>query len=137
VLFVNGIPIAVVERKKGSSNCANPMQEAFEQLQRYMNQRKATHQQGLKEGEPRLFHTNLLLIRTCSLEADFGTITSSQEHFFPWKTQWPQDDATAAALKPQQQLINTQPAEHSANLHRLHGYRQRPPHQSGLSLSAI
>jgi type I restriction enzyme, R subunit len=106
VLFVNGIPLAVVECKKGSSNCANPMQEAFEQLQRYMNQRKATHQQGLKEGEPRLFHTNLLLIRTCSLEADFGTITSGQEHFFPWKTQWPQDDATAAALNPQQQLIN-------------------------------
>jgi type I restriction enzyme, R subunit len=106
VLFVNGIPLAVVECKKGSSNCANPMQEAFEQLQRYMNQRKATHQQGLKEGEPRLFHTNLLLIRTCSLEADFGTITSSQEHFFPWKTQWPQDDAVAAAMNPQQQLIN-------------------------------
>jgi type I restriction enzyme, R subunit len=106
VLFVNGIPLAVVECKKGSSNCANPMQEAFEQLQRYMNQRKATHQQGLKEGEPRLFHTNLLLIRTCSLEADFGTITFGQEHFFPWKTQWPQDDAIAASLNPQQQLIN-------------------------------
>jgi type I restriction enzyme, R subunit len=106
VLFVNGIPLAVVECKKGSTNCANPMQEAFEQLQRYMNQRKATHQQGLKEGEPRLFHTNLLLIRTCSLEADFGTITSGQEHFFPWKTQWPQDDAITAALNPQQQLIN-------------------------------
>jgi type I restriction enzyme, R subunit len=106
VLFVNGIPLAVVECKKGSSNCANPMQEAFEQLQRYMNQRKATHQQGLKEGEPRLFHTNLLLIRTCSLEADFGTITSGQEHFFPWKTQWPQNDATAQDMNPQQQLIN-------------------------------
>jgi type I restriction enzyme, R subunit len=106
VLFVNGIPLAVAECKKGSSNCANPMQEAFEQLQRYMNQRKATHQQGLKEGEPRLFHTNLLLIRTCSLEADFGTITSGQEHFFPWKTQWPQDDAIAQGMNPQQQLIN-------------------------------
>jgi type I restriction enzyme, R subunit len=106
VLFVNGIPLAVVECKKGSSNCANPMQEAFEQLQRYMNQRKATHQQGLKEGEPRLFHTNLLLIRTCSLESDFGTITSGQEHFFPWKTQWPQDDAIAQDMNPQQQLIS-------------------------------
>ncbi|MGD9825691.1 type I restriction endonuclease, partial [Desulfobacter sp.] len=76
VLFVNGIPLAVVECKKGGPTCANPMAEAFEQLQRYMDRRKATTEQGLKEGEPRLFHTNLLLIRTCGLEADFGTITS-------------------------------------------------------------
>ncbi len=106
VLFVNGIPLVVIECKKGSTNCANPMQEAFEQLQRYMNQRKATRAQGLKEGEPRLFHTNLLLIRTCGLEADYGTLTSGQEHYFPWKTQWPNDDATAQNMNPQQQLIS-------------------------------
>jgi len=106
VLFVNGIPLAVVECKKGGPTCANPMNEAFEQLQRYMNQRKATHQQGLKEGEPRLFHLALFLIRTCGLEADFGTITSSIEHFFPWKTQWPDDDKLADGMNPQQQLIS-------------------------------
>ncbi|WP_305296202.1 type I restriction endonuclease [Polaromonas sp.] len=38
-LFVNGIPLAVVECKKGSETCANPMQEAFVQLQRYMRKR--------------------------------------------------------------------------------------------------
>lgn len=48
VLFVNGIPLMVVECKKGGPNCANPMQEAYVQLRRYMNQRKATAQQGLK-----------------------------------------------------------------------------------------
>jgi type I restriction enzyme, R subunit len=110
VLFVNGIPLAVVECKKGGPTCANPMYEAFEQLQRYMNRRPATHQQGLREGEPRLFHTALFLIRTCALEADFGTITSGMEHFFPWKTQWPQndksDDKTATGMNPQQQLIS-------------------------------
>jgi type I restriction enzyme, R subunit len=106
VLFINGIPLIVVECKKGSSNCANPMSEAFEQLQRYMNQRQATAQQGLKEGEPRLFHTNLLLIRSSGLLADYGTITSGQEHFYPWKTQWPQPDSTAEGMNPQQQLIN-------------------------------
>ncbi|WP_028585015.1 type I restriction endonuclease subunit R [Desulfogranum mediterraneum] len=105
VLFVNGIPLAVVECKKGGPTCANPMPEAFEQLQRYMNRRKATEQQGLKEGEPRLFHTALLLIRSCGLEADFGTITSGEEHFFPWKTQWPNEDATAEGMNQQQQLI--------------------------------
>lgn len=89
VLFVNGIPLAVVECKKGGPTCANPMAEAYEQLQRYMNKRFATQAQGLREGEPRLFHTALLLIRSCGLKADFGTITSGEEHFFPWKTQWP------------------------------------------------
>ncbi|EIM63205.1 type I restriction endonuclease subunit R [Desulfobacter postgatei] len=106
VLFVNGMPLAVVECKKGGPTCANPMAEAFEQLQRYMNRRKATKEQGLKEGEPRLFHTNLLLIRTCGLEADFGTITSGEEHFFPWKTQWPNDDKTAKGKNQQEQLIS-------------------------------
>ncbi|WP_333614380.1 type I restriction endonuclease, partial [Psychrobacter sp.] len=42
VLFVNGIPLIVVECKKGGPTCANPMAEAFVQLQRYMNKRKAT-----------------------------------------------------------------------------------------------
>lgn len=106
VLFVNGIPLIVVECKKGGPNCANPMAEAFEQLQRYMNQRPATQQQGLKEGEPRLFHSNMMLIRTCGLEADYGTFTSGLEHFFPWKTQWPAEDSIAEGMTQQQQLIN-------------------------------
>lgn len=106
VLFVNGLPLIVVECKKGGATCANPMPEAFEQLQRYMNQRKATKQQGLKEGEPKLFHTAMMLIRSCGLEADYGTITSGVEHFFPWKTQWPNDDAIADGQNQQQQLIS-------------------------------
>lgn len=61
------------------------MPEAFEQLQRYMNQRKATKQQGLKEGEPKLFHTAMMVIRSCGLEAGYGTITSGVEHFFHGK----------------------------------------------------
>ena len=106
VLFVNGLPLAVVECKKGGPTCANPMHEAYEQLQRYMNRRKATLQQGLKEGEPRLFHFNLLLIRTSGVEADFGTITAGLEHFFPWKTQWPEDESVAQGMNQQKQLIN-------------------------------
>ena len=81
VLFVNGIPLAVVECKLGGPTCANPMHEAFVQLQRYRNAREATQEAGLKEGEPRLFHANLLLIRTSGAEADYGTLTSGEEHF--------------------------------------------------------
>lgn len=106
VLFVNGIPLAVIECKKGGPTCANPMAEAFEQLRRYMNQRKETAAMGLKEGEQRLFHCNMLLIRTSGVEADYGTITSGEEHFYPWKTQWPQPDTTAEGMNQQEQLIN-------------------------------
>ncbi|OEZ48392.1 type-1 restriction enzyme R protein [Janthinobacterium sp. MP5059B] len=105
VLFVNGIPLAVVECKKGSETCANPMQEAFVQLQRYMRRRQETEHAGLKEGEPRLFHSNLLLIRSSGIEADYGTITSGAEHFYAWKTLYPQDDAGREGLCAQQQLI--------------------------------
>jgi type I restriction enzyme, R subunit len=114
VLFINGIPLCVVECKKGSETCANPMQEAFVQLQRYMRKRRETALAGLQEGEPRLFHSSLLLIRSSGLEADYGTITSGEEHFFAWKTLYPQDDpppgtpegaAAAKSMNAQQRLI--------------------------------
>ena len=105
VLFVNGIPLVVVECKKGSETCANPMQEAFVQLQRYLRRRKETEASGLKEGEPRLFYSSLMLVRSCGLEADYGTITSGEEHFYAWKTPLRADDAVPEGLNAQQQLI--------------------------------
>ena len=105
VLFVNGIPLAVVECKKGSAICANPMREAYVQLKRYMDQRAETAASGLKEGEPRLFHANLLLVRTCGLEADYGSISSGEEHFCAWKTLYPADDAGRSGMNAQQQLV--------------------------------
>ena len=74
VLFVNGIPLVVVEAKIGDATTANPMHAAFEQLLRYRNGRAETLAAGLREGEPRLFHTNLLLIRTCGEQAEIGTL---------------------------------------------------------------
>lgn len=90
VLFVNGIPLVVVEAKIGDANTANPMHAAFEQLLRYRNGREETKAAGLREGEPRLFHPNLMLIATCGEMATYGTITSGHEHFFPWKDIWPE-----------------------------------------------
>jgi type I restriction enzyme, R subunit len=89
VLFVNGIPLVVVEAKIGDPNTANPLHAAFEQLLRYRNGRPETIKAGLREGEPRLFYTNLLLIRTCGEKAEFGSITSGHEHFYAWKDIWP------------------------------------------------
>lgn len=90
VLFVNGIPLVVIEAKIGSANTANPMHEAFIQLLRYRNGRKETAEAGQREGEPKLFTTNHLLIRTCGEKAEFGTITSGAEHFNAWNDIWPE-----------------------------------------------
>lgn len=89
VLFVNGLPLVVVECKDANAYTSNPMWEAFKQLMRYSDQREETHRAGLHEGEPRLFHFNQLLIRTCGLNADFGTITSGDRHFYPWRDIYP------------------------------------------------
>jgi type I restriction enzyme R subunit len=94
VLFVNGIPLVVVEAKIGDATTANPMHAAFEQLLRYRHGRPETTAAGLREGEPRLFYTNLLLIRTCGEKAEFGTITSGHEHFHAWKDIWPESRRT-------------------------------------------
>jgi type I restriction enzyme, R subunit len=96
VLFVNGIPLVVIEAKIGDATTANPMHAAFEQLLRYRNGRNSTAAAGLREGEPRLFHTNLLLIRTCGEKAEFGSITSGHEHFHAWKDIWPEENRNYA-----------------------------------------
>ena len=75
VLFVNGLPLVVVECKDQNEFTANPMNEAFKQLMRYSDQRQETHDAGLKEGEPRLFHTNQLVIRTDGDNAEFASIS--------------------------------------------------------------
>lgn len=92
VLFVNGIPLVVVEAKIGDANTANPLHAAFVQLLRYRNARPETLGAGLREGEPRLFHTNALLVRTCGEKAEFGTITSGYENFYAWKDIWPESN---------------------------------------------
>jgi type I restriction enzyme R subunit len=97
VLFVNGLPVVVIEAKIGDANTANPMYEAFVQLQRYRDARPETTKAGLREGEPRLFYPNLAVVRTCGEAAEFGTITSAQEHFYAWRNIWPDK---YAAIRP-------------------------------------
>lgn len=60
VLFVNGLPLVVIECKEANVFTSNPMFEAFQQLMRYSDQREETKLSGLREGEPRLLLTNQL-----------------------------------------------------------------------------
>ncbi|UMZ73733.1 type I restriction endonuclease [Natranaerofaba carboxydovora] len=89
VLFVNGIPLVVIECKYTSSYQSNPLEEGIRQLLRYSNQRQDVEGVSEKEGEERLFHFNQLMIATYGDEASFGTVTSSYEHYLEWKDIYP------------------------------------------------
>ena len=83
VLFINGLPIVIVEAK--SSKVKEPIPEAIEQLLRYSEQRGDTG-----EGNKELFFYNQFIITTCRTEAMFGTITTSiPKHFYRWTDPYP------------------------------------------------
>jgi len=81
VLFVNGLPLVVVECKSPATS--DPINEAITQLMRYSNRRET------KEGNEKLFWYNLLMIATSNQVAKYGTITSDYEHFYEWKDPYP------------------------------------------------
>ena len=76
VLFVNGIPLVVVECK--SPAATNPMEEGITQLLRYSNAREWVH---ANEGVERLFHYNQVMIATSWYEARVATVGASYEHY--------------------------------------------------------
>ncbi|WP_281561161.1 HsdR family type I site-specific deoxyribonuclease [Thalassomonas sp. RHCl1] len=100
VLFVNGLPLVVIECKIPDANSANPIYEGIEQLRRYADLREPAHSVH-REGETKLFYTNQLMISTCGEYAKYGSITSRQEHYFDWKL----EDAKQRKLTPQQALV--------------------------------
>jgi type I restriction enzyme R subunit len=89
VLFVNGIPLGVIECKYANDYTSNPMEEGIRQLLRYSNQRLESEGIVEKEGEEKLFHFNQLMISTYGDEARFGTISASYEHYLEWKDIYP------------------------------------------------
>ncbi len=90
VLFVNGLPLVVIECKDVDVN--DPISEAVNQIQRYSNTREDDF--GVKEGEEKLFHYNLFSIATHGEEARFGTITGGYEYYLNWKDIFPEDYKT-------------------------------------------
>src|SRR5205807_1056644 len=83
VLFVNGIPLVVVECKSPAST--NPIESAITQLLRYANQRD----EDAREGAEQLFHFNQLTVATCFEKARLGTVGASYEHYLEWKDTTP------------------------------------------------
>ena len=73
VLFVNGLPLSVVELKNAADESAT-IWSAWQQLQTY------------KAEIPSLFATNALLAISDGVEARVGTLTAGREWFKPWRT---------------------------------------------------
>lgn len=73
VVFVNGMPIAVVELKNAAGENAT-VEAAFDQLQTY------------KAQIPSLFRTNGVLVISDGLTARVGSLTADQERFMPWRS---------------------------------------------------
>src|SRR5680860_348715 len=99
VLFVNGIPLAVVECK--SPYLTAPMEEAIDQLQRFSNQRHWIEE---NEGNEKLFHTNQLMLGTYFDQARVGSISSSATHYLEWKDTAPVPLAKVASQLGKEQL---------------------------------
>lgn len=84
VLFVNGIPLVVIECK--NPNLEAPLAEGIEQLLRYSNQRKWVEE---PEGAERLFHYVQVMIATHFDRACVGTVGCSADRYLEWKDPFP------------------------------------------------
>jgi type I restriction enzyme R subunit len=73
VLFVNGLPLAILELKNAADENAT-IWSAFAQLQTY------------KTEIPSLFATNGLLVISDGVQGRVGTLTAGREWFKPWRT---------------------------------------------------
>ena len=73
VVFVNGLPLAVIELKNPADEEAT-IDKAFQQLQTY------------KQAIPSLFLFNEALVISDGLQGRIGTLTADRERFMPWRT---------------------------------------------------
>ncbi|HMM44145.1 MAG TPA: type I restriction endonuclease subunit R [Candidatus Macondimonas sp.] len=90
VLFVNGLPLAVLELKNAAAENAT-IWSAFQQLQTYQAE------------VPALFAPNALLAVSDGVEARVGTLGAGREWFKPWRTI--HGEALAGAHVPELQVV--------------------------------
>jgi type I restriction enzyme R subunit len=90
VLFVNGLPLGVIELKNAADENAT-IWTAFQQLQTYQAQ------------IPALFTCNAALVASDGVQARIGTLGAGREWFKPWRTITGQGDAPSAT--PELQVV--------------------------------
>jgi type I restriction enzyme, R subunit len=88
VLFVNGIPLAVIECK--SPTLGDKWKaEAIDQFSRYQELETRYHDLGA----PKLFEPVQVVVATCMHAASYGTVTTPHRFYAEWKTMWPSTEA--------------------------------------------
>jgi len=85
VLFVNGIPLSVVECK--SPQIPEPRSEALDQLARYQNNRE-----GDSEGAEELFRYNQFSVAAWMEGTVMGTYGTPKDQYKPWRDAYPLED---------------------------------------------
>lgn len=83
VVFVNGLPLAVIELKNAADENAD-VWAAFRQLQTYQSQ------------VPSLFAANAVLLVSDGVQARIGSVGAGKEWFKPWRTVSGSGDAPAS-----------------------------------------
>ena len=81
VLFVNGIPLVVMEAKSPTL-LEIWKQQAVKQLHRYQEAGPEWH----GTGAPELFDTNLLCVAHCGADAHFGAVGAPENAYTGWKS---------------------------------------------------
>ena len=84
VLFVNGVPLVVMEAKSPSLLDVWRSQ-AVRQLRRYQEAGPEWH----GSGAPELFHYNLLCVAHCGAAAAYATLGAPENAYFEWKSVLP------------------------------------------------
>lgn len=80
VLFVNGIPLVVIEAKSPLKTTATG-DEAFEQIKQY------------ERDIPRLFYPNAFNILTDGMKTEYGATGAPSQFYAPWPDAWPRTQA--------------------------------------------
>ena len=80
VIYVNGIPLVVIECKSPLSH-KDKTGEAFDQIKQYEQQ------------IPRLFYSNAFSIVTNGVHVLYGPTGAASHHWSSWKDPWPRTDA--------------------------------------------
>ena len=102
-LFVNGIPLVVIEAKPPGNDSA--ITDAVDQLRRYANQRGGE----TAEGAEQLFWTNQFTVATTGERAESGTFSAPSEHYSAWKDPFPGTvDEVAASLGKSVEAVTQQ-----------------------------
>ena len=135
VVFVNGLPLAVIECKSPTTGDSWKA-EAVKQLHRYQE----AGSQWKDLGAPRLFEAAQILVGSCGEHAVYGTVGTPARFFLEWKEPYPLSvkqlgerlgrKPTAPGCPAARAAGAAQPARHRAELRRVRGRRREDGSQA-------